>query len=239
MEIGAIRCFIPIGGQAKRLRPLTYEIPKPLIPVQGITLTEHNILLLKHFGVKHITLSLGYMADKVVEYFKSRDMGVEIDYVIEREPLGTAGPLILMKKINKTFVMTNGDNLFAIDFRKMFEFHRKNNAMATIGLTRVDDPSHFGVARMSGDRIIEFVEKPKIEEAPSNLINSGYYILEPEIFDIVSGMKTAMMEKDVFPKIAASGRLYGFYDKGQWFDTGTFERWEKVIKEWRGLDNYK
>ena len=146
--------------------------------------------------------------------------------------MGTAGPLILLPKINKTFVMVNGDNLFNLDFKKMLQLHKKNKAIATIALTKVEDSSHFAVAKLQEDKILEFIEKPKREEAPSNWINSGYYILEPEVFDIVKEKDFAMMEKDIFPKLAKEGKLFGYRDNGQWFDTGTFESYERVKKEW-------
>jgi len=232
-----MRAIILAGGEGTRLRPLTYNLPKALIPVQGKTLTEHVIDVLKKLDVDEIVLSIGYMADKVKDYFgDGSKFGLKITYAVEKEPMGTAGPLILLPKINETFVMVNGDNLFNLDFKKMLELHKKNKATATIALTRVEDVSHFGAARLEGDKILEFIEKPKKEEAPSNYINSGYYILEPEVFDIVKGKDFAMMEKNVFPKLAKEGKLFGYKDNGQWFDTGTPENYEKVKKEWEGIE---
>ena len=227
-----MRAVILAGGLGTRLRPLTYEIPKPLIPVHGKTLTEHVFDILKKWGVNEVYLSISYMPDKIKQYFgDGSKFRLNIKYVVEKEPMGTAGPLILLDKFDSTFIMVNGDNLFNLNFKKMIEIHKKNKAVATIALTSVDDPSHYGVARVNGDKIIEFVEKPKKEEAPSKLINSGYYILEPEVFDIVKGKDFAMLERDVFPLLAKQGKLFGYVDKGQWFDIGTFERWEQVIKK--------
>ncbi|MCG2719440.1 MAG: nucleotidyltransferase family protein [Nanoarchaeota archaeon] len=228
------KSVILAGGEGTRLRPLTHKIPKALVPVQGRTLTEHVLDVLKKFGVNEIVLSVCYMADKIKNYFGDGDkFGVKIEYVKEKKPMGTAGPLILMDKINETFIMINGDNLFNVDFKKMYKLHSKNKAVATIGLTTVEDVSAYGVARLEDDRIIEFVEKPNKEEAPSNFISSGYYILEPDVFDIVKGKKMAMMEKDVFPLLAKEGKLFGYKDKGAWFDTGTLEDYEKVKKRWK------
>ena len=115
----------------------------------------------------------------------------------------------------------------------MYIFHKDKNAMATIALTTVPDPSNYGVAKMQGDRIVEFIEKPEVP--PSNLINAGLYILEPEVLDFVPKKGFAMIEKQVFPKIAAIGKLYGYHFAGQWMDTGTLDRYDKAIKEWKGL----
>ena len=183
-----MKAIILAGGLGTRLRPLTYKTPKALLPFQGRTLTEQVLDVLKKSNITDIYLSIGYMADKIKDYFgDGSKFGVKITYVEEKEPLGTAGPLNLLKKLESSFVMLNGDNLFNADFNKMLEFHKKNKAVGTIALTQVDDPSHYGAARMEGDRIIEFVEKPKKGEEPSNLISTGYYILEPEVFDIVKG----------------------------------------------------
>ena len=113
----------------------------------------------------------------------------------------------------------------------MLALHKKENALATIALTRVEDPSQYGVARLEGNKIMEFVEKPKKEEAPSNLINAGFYIIEPDVIRLIP-KGFAMFEKDVFPRLAKNGRLAGFRFSGQWFDTGNIERLEKARREW-------
>ncbi|MEM4267049.1 MAG: sugar phosphate nucleotidyltransferase, partial [Candidatus Nanoarchaeia archaeon] len=122
-----------------------------------------------------------------------------------------------------------------LDLEKMYNLHKKNNALATIALTFVQDPSSFGVASLCVDRIVEFVEKPKKEYAPSHWVSSGYYMLEPEVCDMVAGKNFAMMEKDVFPVLAKNHQLYGYQDSGQWFDTGTFESLDMVRKYWKGV----
>ena len=98
----------------------------------------------------------------------------------------------------------------------------------------MEDPSQYGVAKLDGEKILEFIEKPKKGEAPSNLINSGLYIIEPEIIDMIPD-GFAMLEKEVFPKLAKQGRLFGYAFSGQWFDTGNMERYDKALKEWKGL----
>ena len=119
----------------------------------------------------------------------------------------------------------------------MFRLHKRKNALATIALTTVEDPSHYGVAKLDGSRIVEFVEKPKKEDAPSNLINAGFYILEPEVIDMIPD-GFSMLEKDVFPKLAKQGRLRCFPFAGQWFDIGNLERYEIAKKKWTGVNPY-
>ncbi|HLD96814.1 MAG TPA: NDP-sugar synthase, partial [Candidatus Nanoarchaeia archaeon] len=107
-------------------------------------------------------------------------------------------------------------------------------AVVTIALTTVDNPSAYGIAKMQGGRILEFVEKPRKEDAPSNLINSGLYMMEPEVLDYI-GEGYSMLEKDVFPKLAHEGKLFGYPFSGQWYNTGTLELYEKAINEWKDI----
>lgn len=231
------KALILIGGKGTRLRPLTYKTPKCMIDVHGKTLTEHLFDLLKKYGIRDVILSVGYLKEKVKEYYgDGSKFGVNLTYVEEGEPLGTAGPLRLAKKyLNNSFIVTNGDELKNFNIPRMFRLHKRKDALATLALTTVTDPSQYGVARLSGSRILEFVEKPKKEEAPSNLINAGFYIMEPEVIDMISG-GFSMLEKDVFPKLAREGRLRGFPTAGQWFDIGNFERYEIAKKKWTGVD---
>ncbi|NOZ80290.1 MAG: NTP transferase domain-containing protein [DPANN group archaeon] len=231
------KAVILCGGKGTRLRPFTLKTPKSLIKVQEKTLIEHLFDLLKKHGITNAILSVGYLKEKLKEFYKDgRDFGMNIDYVEEDEPLGTAGPLLLLKKeLTETFIVTNGDELKDINIEEMYAFHRQSRALATIALTTVDDPSQYGVARLQGSRILEFVEKPEKDKAPSKLINSGFYLLEPAVLDYIpEGF--SMLEKDVFPRLAKEGKLFGYPFSGQWFDTGTMERYEHAKKEWRGLE---
>jgi len=235
-----MKAIILAGGEGTRLRPLTYEIPKALIPLQGKTLTEHVFDIYKKIGVTEIYLSVAYMADKMIEYFgDGSKFGLKIEYLEEKERMGTAGPLLLLRQKGEIpkddFFMSNGDNLFALDLKEMIKFHKKNQAVATIALTEVDDPTQFGIAMLSGDKILQFIEKPSKEMAPSNYASSGYYLLSPEVFDYLPKREFAMMETDIFPAIAKAEGLFGFKSSAQWFDTGTPKRYEEVEKTWRGV----
>jgi NDP-sugar pyrophosphorylase family protein len=225
------------GGKGTRMRPFTYEIPKPMIPVQGRPLIQHLVELLRKYEVREIVFSVGYMGDKIKEYFGNGSrFGVNITYIEEDKELGTAGPLNLLRdKLTDTFLMFNGDVLANIDLKDFLSFHEDKKGLATIALTAVSNPSRFGVARLRGDNILEFVEKPPAGKEASNLINAGVYVLEPEVLKYVPKGR-AMMEKDVFPKLAKKGQLFGYYFDGQWFDTGTPEAYEDAIKNWKGVE---
>lgn len=228
--------LILAGGKGTRMRPMTYKTPKPLIPVHGRPLIEHIFDLLGRHGVKDIIISVGYLKDKIME---KRDewsgMGFDISFVEEGKALGTGGPLRLAKpKLTRTFVMSNGDELKNINITGMHEAHKRSRALATIALTTVEDPSQYGAVRLRGDRIVEFVEKPKKEESSTNMINAGLYILEPEVVDMIpEGF--CSIEKEIFPELAKKGKLFGFPFRGQWFDTGTPERYERALKNWKGV----
>ncbi|MBU2639454.1 MAG: nucleotidyltransferase family protein [Nanoarchaeota archaeon] len=227
------------GGLGTRLHPLTLEIPKPLIPIRGTTLTEHVISKLKEAGVKKVYLSIGYLSEKIIKHFSIHDLGIEIEFLIEQQPLGTGGWLKLLtqeqisKDFKEDFIVVNGDNLFDLNWEAMHDLHKTNNSLITIALKEVEEVSHLGVVRLEENKILEFVEKPPKGLEPSNFINSGYYIFSPLIFNILPSETKIMFEKNLFPKIASLNKLFGYKDNSQWFDTGTFERWHEVIKNWK------
>jgi len=230
------KALILCGGEGTRLRPITYEIPKPLVPVHGKPIIEHIFDLLKKYGVTDVILSVGYMKDKILKEVDDWSrLGFNITHVPENKPMGTGGAIRLAKdKLPKTFIVSNGDELKKLDIMEMYDTHKKNNALATIALTTVDDPSAYGVAKLDGNRIIEFVEKPKKKDAPSNLINAGFYILDHEVVDMIP-KGFCSLEKQIFPKLAEQGRLFGFPFSGQWFDTGNLERYERALKNWKDI----
>lgn len=223
--------FIIAGGKGTRIQPITKEIPKSLLPLSGKPLLQYTINHLKEYGVNNIIISVGYKAEKIKEYFGDGNrFGVKITYIKEDEPMGTAGPLRLAKDLLKEpFIMCNADELKEIDLIDMFTFHNKNKGLATIALTTVEDPSKYGVARLQGNKIVEFVEKPK-SHPPSRLINSGLYILDPKVIDYVPE-GYAMIEKDVFPKIAQEGNLFGYSFIGYWQDIGDMESYSQAIDD--------
>lgn len=225
------------GGAGTRLQPITFEVPKPLLTVHDKTLLEHLFDLFKKYGIKNVIISIGYKGDKIKEAIgNGRKFGVNVSYVEEAKPLGTAGPLRLARPfLADTFMVSNADELKELDLMDMYIFHKENKATATIALASVQDPSAYGVAKLQGNRILDFVEKPKKDAAPSNLINSGIYIFEPEVIDCIPD-GFAMLEKDVFPRLAKEGKLYGYPFSGQWYNTGTLELYETAIKGWKDIE---
>jgi NDP-sugar pyrophosphorylase family protein len=209
-----------------------------MVLIHGRPLLEHTIDLLKKYDIRDIILSIGYMGEKLKEYFgNGSKFGVKITYVEEFEPTGTAGALKLAKPLleNCNFIMINGDNLYSIDYAEMIQNALSNGAIATIALTTVADPSKFGVAKMKGTKIVDFVEKPSIETAPSKLINAGIYIFTPKIFEYIPDKAFSMIETEVFPKLIKDEQFYGYIMEGQWLPAGTLEEYEQAIKEWKDL----
>ena len=230
------KALILTGGRRTLLMPS--KTAKALTQVQGKTVVEHIFDLLRKYGIRDVILSVGHFSDEIRDYLTDGSkFGMNVDYVQENpsQPLGTAGALRLAKDMLKdSFIVSNGDELKNINIPRMFRLHKRKNALATIALTTSDNPSHYGVARLDGSRILEFIEKPKKSEAPSNLINSGFYIIEPEVIEMIPN-GYCMLEKDIFPKLAQEGRLRGFPFSGQWFDISSAENLEKARKLWKGV----
>ena len=234
MEI--TEAYILAGGRGERLKPLTDNMPKPLLPVKGKPILEWNIERLMQFGVKRFVIGTGYLGNKIEDYFgDGKDFGVEIEYAKEEKPLGTGGAVkFACESLGERFFMINGDNLADFDYGKMAELHLKKKAEATIALYEVDDVTGYGVAKVEKDKIKEFIEKPKKEHAPSRLINAGAYVLENrKLCMMPDGF--CLIEKDFFPHIAKAEKLFGYVHEGQWFPTDTKERYGKAEKEWRGF----
>jgi len=227
------RAFILAGGIGTRLRPFTYEIPKPMLPVKGIPILEYNVRNLIEHGVKEIVLGIGYKGDLIKEYFGSGEaFGIKIRYSRETKPLGTAGALKRAERHFKdTFFMCNGDEIKDVDYGKMLAIHLQKKACATLALKRLDNIEQFGVVEMKGNRILRFIEKPKAGITSSKTVSAGAYVLEPSTLKMIPKGKKYSIERQVFPELAEKGELYGCLAVGQWFPTDTFERYEKAIKK--------
>jgi NDP-sugar pyrophosphorylase family protein len=231
---GVDTAFVLAGGEGTRLRPITNDIPKQLVPVNGKPIGEHIVEWLARNGIKRVILGVGYKKDKIRDYFGSGSRWrVSIEYSEEDKPMGTGGCLLLARdRLRSTFVMMNGDILTSFDLREMIEFHRNSNALVTIALKGVEDPARFGVADLHGPRVARFIEKPGKGEAPTNLINAGVYVMEPAVLDYV-GQSPCSLERDVFPKIASAGKMFAFPIRGPWFDIGTLESLKDAEKALR------
>jgi NDP-sugar pyrophosphorylase family protein len=224
------------GGEGTRLRPVTYEIPKPLVPVQGKPILTWLLAWFRRYGVDHAKIIIAPRWRSAFEAWKeTQERNNEIQLIEERQPMGTMGSIVhdLQPELGaEPFFVSNGDQLMDLDLEALTRAHLRAMSRATIGLIQVANPSEYGVVEMDQTRIVRFHEKPK--EPPTNLISSGLYLIEPNAFAEVDRSKSFLMfEKDLFPFLAESGQLCGCALEGQWHDCGTMERWEKAIQEWR------
>jgi mannose-1-phosphate guanylyltransferase len=218
--------LVLVGGEGTRLRPLTVTTPKQLLPVAGVPMIERVIGHLAGHGVEHVVLSMGYRPDAFLQaYPDGTCAGLEITYAVEPELMDTAGAIrfaALEAGLGDTFLVVNGDVLTGLDVSALVAFHRERGAQATISLTPVEDPSAFGVVPTDSDgRVTAFIEKPPRDEAPTNLINAGTYVLEPSVLDLIPGGRRVSIERETFPALVAAGRLYALASDAYWIDTGT------------------
>jgi len=188
--------------------------------------------LLKNFRVSEVVLCVNYLANLLQEKIGNSYRDMKIIYSSENQPLGTAGPLRLAAEIvrlDKTFLAMNGDVITQVPLSKMLDSHENTNALVTDALHEVKDPSRFGVAELRRDQKIErFIEKPRLRETSSHLINAGIYLIEPEILDMIALGQNVSLEKQIFPILSKHGRLVGFPFDGLWFDIGNFEDYRKT-----------
>lgn len=221
-----MKAVVLVGGEGTRLRPLTLTTPKQMLPVGGRPMIERVIGRLGSYGITGVVLSLGYKPDAFLEaYPDGRCAGLAIEYAVEAEPLDTAGAIAFAAReagIEDTFVVLNGDVLTGLDVGELIRFHRDRGAEATIALTPVEDPSRFGVVPTDSEgRVIEFIEKPARDEAPTNLINAGTYVLEPSVIDRIPGDRRVSIERETFPEIAEERGLFALASEADWVDAGT------------------
>lgn len=224
-----MRVIILAGGLGTRLRPLTDVLPKPLLPIKGKPIIEHAILNFTKHGIKDIILSVGYHAEKIRDYFGNGEKwGVNINYAVETEPLGTGGAIKQAAQgLAETFIAINGDNVADFNWTEMVKAHQDSGAKITLGLFPVEDVTQYGIARLDGSKILEFIEKPTREAAPTNLNNAGAYIFEHTVLDMLPEGKCSI-EKDCFEKLAPSGFVYAYHHRGQWYPTDTLEKYKKA-----------
>jgi len=225
-----LKAVILVGGPGTRLRPLTDNCPKPMVPVVNKPFLEHTLTHLKSSGIEDIVLAMSYLPEAIREYFGDGERyGVRLTYCIEEEPLGTAGAVKnAAAYLDRPFITLNGDNVFLeMDFSEVYSFHRDKKAKATIFMTQVDNPSAYGVVETDADqRVKRFIEKPPPGAETSNRINAGGYILEPEVLNEIPQGKHYMFEKGLFPKLLEEGQpLYGYTYNGYWLDMGTPQKY--------------
>ncbi len=220
-----MKAVVLVGGTGTRLRPLTFTTPKPLLPIANVAFLERQLTWLARYGVDEAVLSLGYLPDAFTDHFSDERFGdMKLRFVVEHEPLGTAGGIrFAADGINERVLVCNGDVLTDLDLSAFIAFHESRGAEATISLARVDDPSAFGVVPTREDgEVIAFVEKPLRDQAPTNWINAGTYILEPSVLASIPLRLNVSIERETFPRmLERPGRLYAMRSEGYWLDIGT------------------
>ncbi len=219
-----MKAVILVGGQGTRMRPLTLKTPKPLLPIANVAFIVRQIQWLAKYGVDEVTLSLGYLPDEFETYFKSNPIpGVNIDYAIEKEALGTAGAIkFALGSTDEDILVCNGDVFTDLDIGYLLDFHHSRDSIATIALTYVEDPSAFGVVPTHEDgKVIAFVEKPPLETAPSHWINAGIYVLTPEFIDLIPAGVNSSIEREIFPRALEASSMYALESDSYWLDIGT------------------
>jgi mannose-1-phosphate guanylyltransferase len=228
-----MHAVVLVGGFGTRLRPLTLSVPKPMLPVGHRPIVENLVLGLADAGITDVVLALGFKPEPFLEAFpEGRIGGVAVHYAVEPEPLDTAGAVRFAAHfagIDDTFVVVNGDVLTDLDVSALVRFHRERGAEGTLHLTPVDDPSAYGVVHTDASgRVLRFVEKPPREEAPSNLVNAGTYVLEPSVLDRVADGRKVSIEREVFPAMVADGTLFALATSDYWLDTGQPEPYRRA-----------
>ena len=213
-----------VGGKGTRLLPLTLTRPKPAMPVLDKPFLKYLIESMADAGIKEIFLACGYKSDVLAHAIgDGSDMGVRIIYSDEDTPLGTGGAIKRLEdRLDPVFLAANGDTLTSVDIAAQIREHFESGAAVTDSLSEVDDPSQAGVVRIDGDgRILEFQDKPKREEACSNLVNSGVYVVDKKVLEYIPKDTFYDFSKDLFPLLIEKGeRLQGHMAKGVWVDIG-------------------
>ena len=230
-----MKAVILVGGEGTRLRPLTYEIPKPLLPIANVPFLERQLAWLARHGVDEVILSMGYLPDAFRAHFTDSRFGpMRLRYAVEPRPLGTAGGIrFAAEGIGERFVVCNGDVLTDLDLAAMVRFHIEVGAEATIHLARVEDPSAFGVVPTRDDgEVIAFVEKPAPGAAPTHWINAGTYVLEPSVLDEIPPRLCVSIERETFPRmLTRPRRLFAVRSDAYWLDIGTPEKYWQAQRD--------
>jgi NDP-sugar pyrophosphorylase family protein len=229
-----MRAIILAGGKGTRLAPLTEVVPKPLVPIDGKPILEIVIRQLAYYGFSHITLAVGYMSDLIRAYFQDGSKwGVTIDYSCEPSPLGTAGPLTLIKDLNQTFLVMNADILTNLDYRELIHYHQREGGVATIGAFQRQVRIDLGVIIQNGaSRVKDYIEKP----TTTHLVSMGVYVFEPQVLPMIQGR---LDFPDLVKLLLGKGLPIHFYPfDGYWLDIGRHEDYQKASEEFEQMKTH-
>jgi len=230
-----MKAMILAAGVGSRLDPLTRNVPKPMVPIANKPVIEHIIEFLREHGFREIVINVHYLAEKITNWLGNGErLGVSITYSYEEEPLGTAGGVKKSEDFfDSTFLVVGADDLCDIDLRRVLAYHKEKKAMVTIALSLVDDPSEYGVV-LTNERgkVIAFIEKPKGERIPSNTVNTGIYILEPEVLELIPNGQFFDFGRDLFPLlIDKKVPFYGYLALGYWKDVGNIKQYKEAHRD--------
>jgi len=227
-----MKAVVMAGGEGTRLRPLTSNQPKPMVPIVGKPCMEHIIELLRGYGFDDVIVTVAFLPQAIRSYFgDGESLGVNIEYSVEESPLGTAGSVGLAgDKLDETFLVISGDALCDFDLGGLVEFHKQKGAAVTVGLKSVENPLEFGIVVTDEEgRIERFLEKPSWGQVFSDTINTGVYVLEPEVLEHVPTDRPYDFSKELFPLLLEMGRpLYGMAMEGYWQDIGNLDQYRQA-----------
>lgn len=235
-----MKAIILAAGEGTRLRPLTYEKPKIMLPIAGRPMLEYMIASLRHHGIREIAINLSHLPQAVMDWLGDGSrLDVHVVYSLEKKPLGTAGALTRLKSFfDETFVVFYGDMLTDLDYGALERYHRSKGGLATVTLFEVDDPRAYGIVEIGDEkRILRFVEKPAPGTTTSNLANAGIYVVEPRIIDYIPDETFYDFGFNVFPDVLAKGeKMYGYITDATILDAGTmanYQETDRVVSEGR------
>ncbi len=227
-----MKAVVMAGGEGSRLRPLTINRPKPMVPLVSKPVMAHILDLLKRQGITEVVVTLHYMPEAIQSYFgNGRSLGMNIHYAIEEVPLGTAGSVKNAQEyLDEPFLIISGDAVTDIDLQQVIAFHREREAEATLTLYRVPNPLEYGVIITGADgEIVQFLEKPSWGEVISDTVNAGIYVVDPAVLDLIEDGQSTDWSKDVFPQLLEQGRsLYGHVADGYWTDVGDISEYMRA-----------
>ena len=227
-----MKAVVMAGGEGTRLRPLTSNQPKPMVPIVGKPCMEHIVELLRGYGFEDVIVTVAFLPQAIRSYFgDGESLGLNIEYSVEESPLGTAGSVgLAADKLDETFLVISGDALCDFDLGSLVKFHKDKGAAVTIGLKSVENPLEFGIVVTDEDgRIERFLEKPSWGQVFSDTINTGVYVLEPEVLEHVPTDRPYDFSKELFPLLLEMGRpIYGMAMEGYWQDIGNLDQYRQA-----------
>jgi mannose-1-phosphate guanylyltransferase len=233
-----MQALILVGGEGTRLRPLTCNTPKAMVPVLNTPYLEHVIRYLAGHGVNDIILAQGHLPKAMDEHFRDGGrFGVKLTYALESQPMGTAGAVKNAEKyLTDRFLVLNGDIITDLDITAMCRFHESHQAKATIALTPVEDPTAYGLIETTSEgRVSRFLEKPSRDQITTNMINAGTYVLNKEVLERITAGTNYSFERQLFPQLLESGKpIFAYSSQAYWIDIGTPEKYHLVHRDLLG-----